>query len=68
MTDKKLINHLKNMTQVTGKFAFLKPDKELLIWYGIAVSCDLQIETIASMYYKLVSVLWAPQAQHKQPL
>ena len=34
----KLISHLKNMTQVAGKFAFLKPDEELLIWYGIAVS------------------------------
>ena len=41
MTNKKLISHLKNMTQVAGKFAFLKPDEELLIWYGIAVSCDL---------------------------
>ena len=38
MTDKKLISHLKNMSQVAGKFAFLKPD-ELLIWYGIVVSC-----------------------------
>ena len=38
MANKKLISHLKNMTQVAGKFAFLKPDEELLIWYGIAVS------------------------------
>ena len=41
MTDKKLISHLKNMTQVTGKFVFLKPDEDLLIWYGIVVSCYL---------------------------
>ena len=41
MTDKKLISHLKNMTQVAGKFAFHKPDEELLVWYGTAVSCDL---------------------------
>ena len=40
MTDK-LISHLKNMTQVGDKFTFLKPDEELLIWYGIVVSCDL---------------------------
>ena len=26
------------MTQVAGKFGFLKPDEELLIWYGILVS------------------------------
>ena len=38
MTDKKLINHLKNMNQVAGKFAFLKPEEELHIWYGIGVS------------------------------
>ena len=31
MTNKKLISDLKNMTQVAGKFAFFKPDKELLI-------------------------------------
>ena len=37
----KLISHLNNMTQVAGKFAFLKPDEELLIWYGIAVSWNL---------------------------
>ena len=34
----KLISHLKNMNQVAGKFAFLKPVEELRIWYGIAVS------------------------------
>ena len=34
----KLISHLKNMNQVAGKFAFLKPVEELHIWYGIAVS------------------------------
>ena len=34
----KLISHLKNMNQVAGKFAFLKPEEELCIWYGIAVS------------------------------
>ena len=39
--DQKLISHLKNMTQVAGKFAFLKPDEELLIWYRLVVSCDL---------------------------
>ena len=38
MTDKKLISHLKNMNQVAGKFAFLKPEEELCIWYGMAVS------------------------------
>ena len=37
MTDK-LISHLKNMNQVAGKFAFLKTEEELRIWYGIAVS------------------------------
>ena len=37
MTDK-LISHLKNMNQVAGKFAFLKAEEELRIWYGIAVS------------------------------
>ena len=26
------------MNQVAGKFAFLKPVEEFLIWYGIAVS------------------------------
>ena len=43
MTDKKLISHLKNLTQVAGKFAFLKPDEEPMIWYGIAESCDLDV-------------------------
>ena len=37
MTDKKLISHLRNMNQVAGKFAFLKPE-ELCVWYGIVVS------------------------------
>ena len=37
MTDK-LISHLKNMNQVAGKFAFLKPEEELHIWCGIVVS------------------------------
>ena len=40
MIDKYLISHLKNMTQVAGKFAFLKRDEEILIWYGIVVSCN----------------------------
>ena len=42
MTDK-LISHLKNMNQVAGMFAFLKPEEELCIWYGIVVSV-IQIE------------------------
>ena len=37
MTDE-LISHLKDMNQVAGKFAFLEPVEEFLIWYGIAVS------------------------------
>ena len=37
-TGKYLIIHLKKMTQVTGKFRFLQPDEELLIWYGLLVS------------------------------
>ena len=37
MTDK-LISHLKNMNQVAGKFVFLKPVEEFLVWYGFAVS------------------------------
>ena len=45
MTDK-LISHLKNMNQVAGKFAFLKPVEELLIWYGIVVSVwQIELET-----------------------
>ena len=43
MTDK-LISHLMNMNQVAGKFAFLKTEEELCIWYGIAV--DLSVTTI----------------------
>ena len=63
MTDKKLISHLKNMTQVVGKFAFLKPDEELLIWYWTVVSCDLNVsqvsicelpKLITSDYYNLL--------------
>ena len=38
VTGKYLIIHLKNMTQVTGKFWFFQTHKELLIWYGILVS------------------------------
>ena len=42
----KLISHLKNITQEAGKFAYLKPDKELLIWYGIVVSVwQIEFET-----------------------
>ena len=37
MTDK-LISHLKNVNQVAGKFAFLKPVEEFLLWYVIVVS------------------------------
>ena len=47
MTDKYLISHLKNMTQVAGKFAFLKPDEELLIWYGIVVSYTTLSEPVS---------------------
>ena len=61
-----MINHLKKMTQVAGKFAFLKPDEEVLIWYGIAVSCDLHgsqasicelYELVTSNYYTLSVIL-----------
>ena len=63
MTDKKLISHLKNMTQVAGKFTFLKPDEERLIWYETAVSCNLNVswvsicelpKLITSNYYHLL--------------
>ena len=47
MTDKYLISHLRNMTQVAGKFAFLKPDEELLIWYGIVVSYTTLSEPVS---------------------
>ena len=51
MTDK-LICHLKNINQVAGKFAFLKPVEELHIWDGIAVSVwqiELEIALLVSV-------------------
>ena len=56
MTDKKLICHL-NMTQVAGKFAFVKPDEGIQncinLGFRFHVSvCELS-ELITSNYYSL---------------
>ena len=53
----KLISHFKNMNQMAGKFAFLKPEEELRIWYGIVVSVR-QIEFKTAL---LVSVCELPE-------
>ena len=58
----KPISHLKNVNQVAGKFVFLKPEEELHVWYGLAVSVwQIELETAL-----LVSVCELPELSMAQ--